>query len=511
MQISPNMIAGLLLLFSGSLFFLKWISLFVSNYTGNEFDIALRLISHAYASQGLLPYKDFGVVYPPGLFALMGILFPTSTLVVRNAIFALIYLVIMWGIALQYQALIGSKKNSNLPLTLFLFIVTILTSWSYGREIFSVPLILLVIATSVASLAKKTMPRFPHWIIFFSAAASVWFRWDWMLFLVMIFCFIFGLLYVAKSLSSTYTKLFSSLVGGYLFGTLLLVLFLITHGIFHDGYRFVVEIPTVVIREYRSLPFPHFQHPGDISASFAVSIATFVGFSLMIARRFHTKTKNPQESVIFVILLLAPFTFLPYALGRADWEHAIPFLVSLGICIGLYAAHTRTYVLPFLLTCLLAVPTAYHLWQIQPLDKNIMIGRLETDIREHLAECAEVTKNTQPNSVFVGRTSYDRFIINVASLYLLFPHVQPATRYISDEPGLQNTCAVGQEIVQDLVSAPKPMLTFLATQPEGPEPNKTTTMQSCGTIESYIHTRKYEPIGACTAYGRMYDIRLYIE
>jgi hypothetical protein len=201
-------------------------------------------------------------------------------------------------------------------------------------------------------------------------------------------------------------------------------------------------------------------------------------------------------------LILSPLVFLPYAMGRADWPHALP-LLSLVVLVFIYAQFQNKlmqasigFVLLVYIVKLLSPNIGEHVSALQVVD-------------QHIQACQSIVKNTQANSIFVGRDHYDHYIYNTAALYLTRPDLQPATPYISDEPGLQNSCIYGERIRQQLLGASKPMFAFIELGDQPAEPNATQYMRSCGSIERAVQEMPHILIGSCEAYDQVFDVRLY--
>ncbi|MFI5205550.1 MAG: hypothetical protein ACHQVK_01280, partial [Candidatus Paceibacterales bacterium] len=112
-------------------------------------------------------------------------------------------------------------------------------------------------------------------------------------------------------------------------------------------------------------------------------------------------------------------------------------------------------------------------------------------------------------SIFVGRLSYNIYIVSEAALYLINPKVKPATVFIIDIPGIQNTAEYGSRIADQLESAPKPMLAFLEIGDNIPETNQTRYMKSEGKIEYFLSHNKHLVIATCAADERNFEVRLY--
>ncbi len=225
----------------------------------------------------------------------------------------------------------------------------------------------------------------------------------------------------------------------------------------------------------------------------------------MTVEKFKTKT------FMFSPIYVFPVLFLPYALGRADWTHAVPFFCSVILLLG-YAVRSTKKILKqrVLLLCMVLLLPSFFRLAVVPL-KDILIHHQDasTELQSQLANCNLLTKNLPAQTIFVGRESYNRFIYSAAALYFLRPKLLPATRYISDEPGIQNSCEYGQLIYRDLFDAKKPMIALLEQGEQLAEQNRTATMQNCGKLEKFLQEQPHEKIGECTAYTRLFSIEVY--
>jgi hypothetical protein len=132
-----------------------------------------------------------------------------------------------------------------------------------------------------------------------------------------------------------------------------------------------------------------------------------------------------------------------------------------------------------------------------------------TQLYEQIQDCTNLVANTFAKSIVVGRKQYDRFIFNNAALYFTRPDLNLATKYMSDEPGLQNSCVYGQKIAEELGGVQKPMLALLEEGEQIMEANATKTMKSCGKIEHFFSSHAYKTVGNCKSFGNTYEIRVY--
>ena len=112
-------------------------------------------------------------------------------------------------------------------------------------------------------------------------------------------------------------------------------------------------------------------------------------------------------------------------------------------------------------------------------------------------------------SIFVGNSQYDNFNINYPYLYLQNLNLKPATKYISDEPGIQNDCARAEEIIRDIDAAPKPTIFYL-NKTILKDKNNTNQYQNCGLLEKYFST-KTKVIGYCEVNQSEIEVRAGYE
>jgi hypothetical protein len=107
--------------------------------------------------------------------------------------------------------------------------------------------------------------------------------------------------------------------------------------------------------------------------------------------------------------------------------------------------------------------------------------------------------------MFLGQTSYDGYPENYPILYLMRPDLRPATRFISDEKGVQSSCALGSRIAADLVRASRPLVVVLDTKPWTTGDNL-DHKTSCGKIEATIAALPAVTLGTCRLAGRVYRV-----
>jgi len=448
----------------------------------NQFDGALRLLAeHAVIQQWTL-YKDVSIVYPPGYALFFGTLFRFVSPNNRQTIITFaIFIFVCIGVWSVQRMLKCSYTDWRIGIFL---LISSLWYQQVSGDAFALPLMFLLILCIVHQKLSTTVALL--------AGILAFFRWDFPLFTSVLMWGMVGYEYVCFK-KETYVKTALALTLGLSAGLGILALYAFTQGTLTQAFDAIVTIPTRIILPYRSLPLPLPWHaPRILNALVYVALLGWILCAVLAEK------KNIRD----VVVLCIPFIFLPYATGRADWSHALPLFSSV-LFVTLYVKTKQRYIhhvtLGMLVLFFLRILLPQHIWEPQA----------QSNMYTHIAECAQRVQTYNAQSLFVGREQYNRYIINVASLYFTRPDLRPATPYVSDEPGLQSSCIYGERIQQDLVRTPKPMLSFIELGEQPLEPNATQTLRSCGHIERFLSTSPYTSLGQCYAYGHTFDVRAY--
>ena len=353
--------------------------------------------------------------------------------------------------------------------------------------------------------------------IFLISAGSVFFRWDMIFFLISIQVGAFLVLVLLQRIwkrndiiTSKICYLLGAQILGFLIGLFGLIVYLHHIHAVRAGLDFIFNIPTHVILPYRQLPLPTMHSLFDNDALFYVASSGML-FNMIVLVRPLLDAETVDKKFLILSLMLIPLAMFPYAFGRADWEHSLPllYIITVVIIIAVSIGVVRKeYIIVVILL-------SFPIHNLFSLDTNRIVipsskNQIQSSIIEHNADCMEKIKVINNyKSIFVGRVSYKRFRTNSANLYLINPDIPPATAFISDEPGLQNSCYYGKKIVEQLKRANKPMLVFLETGEQPSEPNATSQMTSCMQIENYLKDEPFQQFGACTTNGTEFLIRVY--
>lgn len=493
--------------------------LFVSSYKIDIFDGSLRLISHIYSAAGLTPYKDFGVVYPPGYFTLLGKIIPFSNMSIRGYLMgflSIIYLLLTF----KGVSVLTTRKTKKIAYSiLFLASSVVLFIFNYNDPLSIFYLLLIYVYILNFVLGKNK--AFSLLVIFVSSLISTWFRWDWpilialhnlaVLVLSLIVAKVIRINKDARPFIQRYVLATSVLFLGITVGLLLLSYYLNYLGVYKKAFEFFVEIPTKVIGPYRSLPLPSPKIRPLINIFPYLTLAFLAFFEYAHLKNLVAKLVKKGVNRNFILRLIfvgAPLITLPYALGRSDPNHFIPlWYVLLGMTVvygGLFKLNYR--LLSVLFISFIPFFTIYR----NNIDSLIpRFNNAQTSLEETISDCKSLSEGQNTSTVFVGRIDYGHFIYSNVALYLTHANLKPATAFISDEPGLQNSCKYGKLIANQLEKSDKPMLAFLETTDQPKEKNLSSSMKSCRFIEDYLEKTPYRKIGNCKSEKVKFEVRIY--
>lgn len=492
-------------------FLFEWSTRAFSRYPLEQFDEAMRAVSRSYVSAGFVPYRDFGIQYPPGVFILAHII-PFKTLEQQNIVVYSLFPVIVLVAAVLLRGFRQSVEKLLLSISGFMMVLILVLH----DEDVSDPLVGLLMITVVRAI-RFGVGKIAFFLLFFFAFLAIHWRWD----RVLTFLFIESVLFLSyitwcwrcgkRSWALDTGRILLAQGTGVLCGVVSIGIYLVFHGGLTGGFDFIYRLPVIVTLPYRDLPLsPFFSYWGELYLYTWIALFLFILYTAVESIRLYRHT-SPKNIMISLFLILAPFSGLPYALGRSDGTHIHPMVFFTGLCIVLALMVTTTAKKQYALLGLfliVSVPTIRHLTSFfyVPFDRFSMTKILN----QSLHECKAQTDAIKYSSLFVGRTVYEQYFSNNVALYLLNPSVPPATRYITDDPGIHNSCDWGERVKTDLEMAPRPMLAFITDQrSERREENKTKNMKSCGTIEGFLTKHPYRVLGTCTSYEVLYEIRIY--
>jgi hypothetical protein len=475
-----------------------------------DFDYALRLVEVAYAGRGLTPYVDFGFVYPPGQAWLYGKFLRLHDPAAINAAIDIGNL-LLWSICAWQMMRLSKGLRWWLGGTILLVIGGAMPLvWGGGSWLLLEPLPLLAIALLLVVEGMERGPsRATLAALLCATAAGTIFRWDWSLGFVLLEAGWAATIWLTagifKSDQACLVRKMAVRVGwialwglaGVALALAMIFGYAAATGTLAETRLFIFYLP-IHILPYRRLPLPM-----GIRAS-RHWLEAIIGITLiMLAATWDYAKTRPGNGAIYLLkggALLAPcVALIPYAFGRADEVHLLPLnvLVILTSVVALALWPNRTGRWLLLIAIVLNVEPSLRTG-IPAVTAN---SAKQADI--HLKRVHRLTASctslfpSDARSLYVGQASYDRFILNSPILYLMRPDLRPASPFISDEPGIQNSCEFGSRIAAELIRAPRPLVLALDTKLWPAEPNLTGSMANCGEIEAAIARMPATVAGTC--------------
>ena len=494
----------------------------------NYFDGVLQLLIHVYAAKGLTMYRDFGSAYAPGSPALYGTFLGLSGVNQLNFAWAsTIFLITVVNMRLLWRIPTSMLGRWALCGGYLVWTgVVIEKSAELATDVLAPHLAAGLMILAARAFDRDRLCR-THALIacLFSAAIALQ-RWDRLPCLVLIqagmavLMWLLGIARVNPTAKEQFRlRAIRSLVMIEVLGALsaysLWLLEAWWQGTLDNALMFVFRLHAIM-RPYRALPLPACTELSKPNGLLSCSLLALAGAAAVccVAAAWDQRAPYLQSVARRLWLLALPLAVLPYSLGRADSYHFGPILAMVGVALLLCSAVAGGgWERGGLLVLLVVFPLfPLKLWQ-RPMAR-VRLAECGGQVRQIDALIADCRGKLPAGarSIFVGRNSYARYIYNEVVLYWTNLALVPATPFISDEPGIQNSCEFGERIAADLEAAPKPMVVLLQASVQEPEPNATRTMTSCGRIEEFLEKTPFRPLGGCLlggAGGMPVELRLY--
>ncbi len=394
-------------------FFLHWQAYAFSGYPMEGYDGAIKYLLRAYVWSGLVPYQDFGIMYLPGMFFLAH-LAPVLTLEQQNIVMCSVFLLLTLVAAVLLGQFGASRERYIFALSgLLLLVVPLL-----DNEDIADLLLGILIITTVASLQFGIRSIYMI-LLFLLPFLVLYWRYDRLLPFLCIETVVFLLFAVRywwkkkKKEAMDVFRIMLAQICGLTTGFVTLSIYFSSRGGMENAYHFLYRLPVQVVYEYRMLPVPPL-------LSFSGGLFFLTWFILGIFFLYlvnellvHRSNIRSKQSLVSVFLFFAPFSALPYALGRSDNVHIRPmlFFTGLSILLSLLAYSKRRMLIPAILLVVLVTPAiaSVRIFAQNPYALFSMSGLLEQSLRE----CKEKMETAQYRSLFVGRTVYERYYGNI--------------------------------------------------------------------------------------------------
>ena len=471
--------------FISLLFFVNFVAHFTRPLS-ELFDSALFKLQLLYPAVGFKIYEDFVSIYPLGP-TLISIFITKLTKGFVDPL-NLVWLFHLFLQLLLVKNIIQANLVNETKIS-FLYLFLIFETLIYaklGGEPFSLILtfITLIEFFKVYQNNKISLQTliYPTMLIFF--------KWDRLLFCGFVFG-VFLMMCKIKKINVMHLNLIKiTIISIASFIFLFLSLYIFNPSNFFNTIRYIFIDP-FIIAKYRSLSFD-FNQP----IFSAYNIYYVLLFLYLCIFWFLMNTKANSEKVFFYCMGLS---LIPPTFSRSDIGHFIPFYFS---------SFFLLYSLPYFIDEYLTKYFDKLVLLIKSLSIILVTCFLAVEMKAPLLvnTCAKLKFDDKPKSIFVGNAQYDSFFINFPLLYLNYLYLKPATKYISDEPGLQNECSIQDEIITDFSKAPKPTIFFINKTLLIDKNNK-NTYSNCKKIEEYIASST-KIIGRCNVSENNLDIRI---
>ena len=458
---------------------------FISSSNVGFFDAALFQLQLEYPSKGLMPFIDFVTFYPFGL-SIFSILVGKILWIGFSTVF-LIWLIHFY---LQYIFLKKIKLFIGPKLIPVVFLFLTIETICYAR-LGTEPLSFLITLILLCEILRDIKNSRIGWPLLFWSTFLVFIRWDSLVYcsFVTLGYIVYFILKKAKLQYLIFIKILSVFFLSFIF--LFLALYFYSSSEFVNEINYIFVAP-FLIGKFRQL---HFYLDPQIFTLYnfyylLLSLYASVGVWILFV-------KSDERLGYFYLVGLS---FLPYTYSRPDLAHFLPFylttlLFSIFICANLGSININYKVINKCVFILIAIATVsfatFSIRSHQPLNTCIVdSGKL----------------GFKPKSIFVGNSNYADFVINLPILYLTNINLKPASKFISDEPGLQNTCRIQKQIINDLVKSSQPTIFYL-NKTHLEDKNNTNTFTSCGLLEEYFRVNTTS-VGECKLSSNLLDIRV---
>lgn len=456
------------------------VNLFVASMGLNHglFDSALFGLQLHYPLVGLQPFRDFIIYYPDGLSIVSGLVhkFTFGALSFESLIWPLHFLLQLFF--LKRVASFCEAGNAALNFVLLVLVVETCFYFLLGTEPFS----LLIASILLLDLYKAVQKKHEISAEFLVLAFVLCFlRWD-----RLIYCYIATLgFYIYSFLIKQQFKLMPFLKISITFLKVFL-LFIFSLAILHPA-DFLVVIKSIFfdpfeIAKNRSL---HYSIRTDLlgvqTAKYALmGFYIYIGYQIVIAKKY-------VDDVFFYFFGLSP---LPYGLSRPDMAHLFPFFFTTSIYCAV--CFLRKYSLKFELSRLVLC-----IFGLLFIVVTILFSIPQKNTEKMVENCVGLVKakEIKPKTIFVGNASYEDVVINFPLFYLKNLDLPPATKYISDEPGIQNSCEVQKEMILEMNEAEKPIIFYLNAS-KIIDKNNLNKASSCNILEKF-HENRLKKVGEC--------------
>ncbi len=484
----------------------------------NVYDEGLSLLGAQNVMGGMIPYRDFWTVYPPGnlyLDAALFQVFGSSVIVERVAGSIISFLTV---VCIFFTTKYITDLKYAVTSSILVIAVVMLSGPPEQAE-------LLALVACVFLFRLRTFDRTRNVLILgLITGLSFVFRLDTSLYLfialsvILVLCNCSGTVSVSRPKGRLYKAV--KVWGIYVSGILIIAvpaLILILHVVpLQDLIEQLIVFPRSIYGAFRSLPPPSpFSASPLLRAFFYVPILVYTATVLWLgAQVVRRKTKLNEQAKPLFLLLFGVMLFI-YGSVRIDIYHLAPTLVISVILfswlIFSFIEHMRhtskrrtiqvitpAVNLAYLFTIMLvvAILLSSTLTALNPVQQGLVA--LDVDRAHGIYVSADVARNLtdaiafiqihvpQNQTIFVGNMQHEQIFTNNVMFYYLAERAS-ATKYYDLHPGVATTAAVQNHIINDITQRDtKYIVLWNSSTATSKEPNQSQYKSGVKNLDDFI-------------------------
>jgi hypothetical protein len=467
----------------------------------NIYDEGVALVGAEHVRQGHLPYQDFWTMYAPGQYYLLAgwlEVFPDSVLSGR----VMSILILFAYTFLAYRLSTKSSSDSISIMVLIVAVVWLNAFAGYGRALSTAMMLsLLTILTFLKFLDQKKI----KYLLFCGLLVGLTgiFRHD-----------IGAYLFISIGLTIFLTKgdlkkgksFFFLLLSTFITAFILLAYFLINIPI-ETLYEMLIETPSTIFKEYRSLPYPIPFIGHDFSGvepsvqrRMLIIWDSIVFYIPLIIYIYSIIKQFKDRNALRLLLTIFGLALYNQTTVRADIEHLLPtFIVSI-ILAGTYLNKTKLktfgrVAILVVVIGLITVPMLRTVKNLTSATKPVsntagMSERLngvffDDENFEYYILMVHLNKHYATKGKFwIGCLQHDKIYVNNVALYYIM-NIDLVTKYTEMHPGVATTEKVQKEIIEEIESNDINTI-ILYKNDDIIEPNKSSESSGVTLLDDHI-------------------------
>ncbi|MEA5077247.1 MAG: glycosyltransferase family 39 protein [Anaerolineaceae bacterium] len=493
----------------------------------NSYDEGIMLENSFNILKGLIPYRDFWTLYPPGyyyLFAGIFKIFGINDLVFRIAdfLFRAVISLSIFALARHYFSKITSIVLSSVS---FLWLVSIINIYINTPTLMLMYLALLTILKYFDQAHGKQI----RYLIISGVLAGLtgFIRWD---FGICAYISLLSVLVIDNLLRRSQTREKQHLVRDFSIftGSVLIILVpLLGLVVYKPGLNnFIDQVfiaPLLINHQYRAIPQPSildfninpFQNMNWIRFYLPLLVVLLESGRLLV-NFISTKEKVVDSKALGeIVLLVWSLFFLVYSTARYDISHILPALIVSLILLVVFLKNVvrkcsdkklSRLIIVFVIGLFIASLIPAYI--LTPLDTYLVNKKYVTNnyscfVTLRREGCSSVSLSTQKvisiiesktkedTPIFIGNFIHDKIFINDMSLYFLLGR-PGINKYQELYPGVATTSKVQNEIVNSLIQK-KVVYIILVNEEVSIESNLSSTSSGVFILDNYIQ-KNYQVI-----------------